>query len=342
MDTEKTRALTESLGSLLNPKDLIQSFGLFGIWAIIFAETGLLIGFFFPGDSLLFLAGAAASPVAEKIVGTKLAIVPLLIVTPIVATCGAQLGHFLGARYGRKMFQRPDSRLFRQEYVDKAEAFLHRFGPAKAIVLARFTPIVRTFMNPITGMLEVPARTFLFWNALVSVIWADGILVAGWLLAKQIIKIIPPEDIDTYLLPVIAVIVLISLIPMLFEFLRGRRERRRNRSVETPGGGRAAEADAGVREAGAGARPAATTPYGGATDETQVLFLGPAEGLPGDIPSGGTPPRGIPGDTTPPPGLPSGGTLAHGTPAGAPAREEHRGRHARPDEDEFTTGFRRP
>jgi membrane-associated protein len=230
---EKTRALSESLGSLINPKNLIQSFGLIGVWAIIFAETGLLVGFFFPGDSLLFLAGVAASPVAQQVVGTHLPIVPLLIVTPILAIAGAQLGHFLGARYGRRMFQRPDSRLFRQEYVDKAEQFFNRFGAAKAIMLSRFTPVVRTFMNPIAGMLEVPARKFFVWNVVISVIWADGIILVGYLLAKKITDVIPADKIDTYLLPVVALIVVISLIPIFVEMARSRRERRRaEREVE--------------------------------------------------------------------------------------------------------------
>ena len=126
---EKSRALVESLGSIINPKDLLQSFGLLGVWAIIFAETGLLVGFFFPGDSLIFLAGVAASPVASDFLNVKLSIVALLIVTPIVAIAGAQLGYLLGARYGRKMFQRPNSKLFKQEYVDRAEAFFTRYGP---------------------------------------------------------------------------------------------------------------------------------------------------------------------------------------------------------------------
>jgi membrane-associated protein len=229
---EKTRALAESVSSLLNPRDLIQSFGLAGIWVIIFAETGLLIGFFFPGDSLIFLAGVASSPVAAQFVGTKLSLTALLIVTPIVAIAGAQLGHFLGVRYGRKMFQRPNSRLFKQEYVDKAELFFNRFGPAKAIVLSRFTPVVRTFMNPIAGVLEVPARTFFVWNVVVSIVWADGILLLGWSLAKQILNLIPANKIDVYLLPVIAVIVLISLIPVFVETLRGRREKRRRAAEE--------------------------------------------------------------------------------------------------------------
>jgi membrane-associated protein len=227
---EKSRALAESVGSLLNPKDLIQSLGLVGVWIIIFAETGLLIGFFFPGDSLIFMAGVASSPVAQEFVGTRLPLVPLLIVTPIVAILGAQLGHFLGARYGRRMFQRPDSRLFKQEYVQKAETFFNRFGPAKAIILSRFTPVVRTFMNPIAGVLEVPARTFLLWNAVVSIIWADGVLLIGYALAKQILRVIPASKIDTYLLPVIVVIVLISLIPIFVEYLRGRRAKARGQA----------------------------------------------------------------------------------------------------------------
>jgi membrane-associated protein len=224
---EKSRALVESLGSLLNPKSLVESFGLIGVWAIIFAETGLLIGFFFPGDSLIFLAGVAASPVAKDFLNVRLSIVTLLIVTPIVAVAGAQLGYLLGARYGRRMFQRPNSKLFKQEYVDKAEAFFNRYGPGKAIVLARFTPIVRTFMNPIAGVLRVPARTFLIWNIVGAVLWTDGILLIGYFLARQIEKAIPPDKIDTYLLPVVVIIVLISLIPIFIEILRTRREKKR-------------------------------------------------------------------------------------------------------------------
>jgi membrane-associated protein len=230
---EKSRALVESLGSILNPKDLIQSLGLFGVWAIIFAETGLLVGFFFPGDSLIFLAGVAASPVASEFLNVKLSLAALLIVTPVVAVAGAQLGYLLGARYGRRMFQRPDSKLFKQEYVDKAEAFFTRYGPAKAIVLARFTPIVRTFMNPVAGVLRVPARTFLLWNTVGAILWTDGVLLAGYFLAKKIRDVIPPEKIDTYLLPVVVIIVLISLIPIGVEVLRARREKRRTEQGES-------------------------------------------------------------------------------------------------------------
>jgi membrane-associated protein len=227
---DKYRALTTSLGSLLNPSELIRSVGLIGIWGIIFAETGLLVGFFFPGDSLLFLAGVAASPVADLIPAFKnlhLPIVALLIVTPVCAIAGAQLGHWLGHRYGPRMFARPDSRLFKQEYVDRAEHYFVRFGPAKAIVLARFIPIVRTFMNPVAGVLRVPARTFFLWNVVGGIIWADGVLLAGYYLAKQILAVIPPDKIDVYMLPAIVVIILISMIPIFVEIVRDRRSRQR-------------------------------------------------------------------------------------------------------------------
>jgi membrane-associated protein len=146
-----TRALTEQLAlNPLDPKDLLQTFGLYGVWAILFAETGLLVGFFFPGDSLLFLAGVAASPVADSIFGdgARISLAGLLIGAPICAVIGAQFGHFLGARYGRRMFDKPDSRLFKREYVEKAEYYFEKFGPAKAVVLARFIPIGRGSADP--------------------------------------------------------------------------------------------------------------------------------------------------------------------------------------------------
>jgi membrane-associated protein len=220
-------ALSSSLGDLINPTHLLSSFGMIGVLAIIFAETGLLIGFFFPGDSLLFLAGVAASPFAAEIPGVgdaKLNIWVLLIGAPICAIAGAQTGHYLGARYGRKMFDRPNSRIFKPEYVTKAEHYFTKFGPAKAVVLARFIPIVRTFLNPVAGVLEMPAKQFLLWNAIGAVIWADGVLAAGYLLAKQVSKV---PNVDKYLLPFVALIVLISCIPIFVEIIRSRGERRR-------------------------------------------------------------------------------------------------------------------
>ncbi|MEV0897012.1 DedA family protein [Actinoplanes sp. NPDC049802] len=221
-------ALTEQLAlNPMDPKDLLQAFGLPGVLAILFAETGLLVGFFFPGDSLLFLAGVAASSVADSIFGegAKLSIVGLLIGAPICAVIGAQFGHWLGAKYGRRMFDKPDSKLFKKEYVEKAEYYFEKFGPAKAVVLARFIPIVRTFLNPVAGTLGMPARQFLIWNIVGAVLWTDGIILVGYLLAQQIYDAIG-DQIDHYILPVVALIILISVLPIGIEILRERKAKK--------------------------------------------------------------------------------------------------------------------
>nr|WP_308285732.1 DedA family protein [Actinoplanes hulinensis] len=221
-------ALTEQLAlNPMDPKDLLSAFGLPGVLAILFAETGLLVGFFFPGDSLLFLAGVAASEVADSIFGpgAKLSIVGLLIGAPICAIIGAQFGHWLGARYGRRMFDKPDSKLFKKEYVEKAEYYFEKFGPAKAVVLARFIPIVRTFLNPVAGTLGMPARQFLVWNIVGAVLWTDGIILLGYLLAQQIYDAIG-DKIDHYILPVVVLIVLISVLPIGIELLRERKAKK--------------------------------------------------------------------------------------------------------------------
>jgi len=226
-----TLAIADTLAvNPLNAADLLAAFGLIGVLVILFAETGLLVGFFFPGDSLLFLAGIAASPFANKILpGVQLPLWPLLIGAPICAIAGAQVGYFLGVRYGRRMFDRPNSRFFKREYVEKAEYYFERFGPAKAVILARFIPIVRTFLNPVAGVLEMPARTFLLWNVVGGILWTDGILLVGYFVARKITDYIPAGEIDKYLLPVIVLIVLISALPIFIEIWRKRRETRRHR-----------------------------------------------------------------------------------------------------------------
>jgi membrane-associated protein len=239
VETPAVLALTDSLAiNPLNAAELISAFGLIGVLAILFAETGLLIGFFFPGDSLLFLAGIAASPFADRIFeGVQLPLWPLLIGAPICAIAGAQFGHFLGARYGTRMFDRPNSRFFKREYVDKAEHYFNKFGPAKAVILARFIPIVRTFLNPVAGVLEMPARTFLLWNVIGAILWTDGILLIGYFVARATDQV---ADIDKYLLPVILLIVLVSALPIFIEIWRTRRETKRQRAA-----GGAAQAPAG-------------------------------------------------------------------------------------------------
>ncbi|MEU4243832.1 DedA family protein [Actinoplanes sp. NPDC026619] len=221
-------ALAEPLAfNPLDATELIHTFGLIGVIAIMFAETGLLVGFFFPGDSLLFLAGVASSPVADSLFGdnTRISFVGLLIGAPVAAIVGAQLGHWLGARYGRRMFDKPESKIFKKEYVEKAEYYFEKFGPAKAVVLARFIPIVRTFLNPVAGTLGMPARQFFVWNVVGAVLWTDGILIVGHALAQKIYDTVG-DKIDHYILPVVVVIVLISLLPIAIEMLRERKHKK--------------------------------------------------------------------------------------------------------------------
>jgi membrane-associated protein len=207
----------------IDPQYLLTTFGLFGAWAILFAETGLLVGFFLPGDSLLFLAGIATSATGAKLVGAPLSLTGMLIGGPICAIAGAQLGHWLGARYGRRLFDRPNSRLFKGIYVQKAEQAFVRFGPAKAVVFARFIPIVRTFLNPVAGMLGMPTKQFLLWNVVGGILWVDGLVLAGYFLGGVVDANFP---IDKYLVPGIAFIIFLSILPLVIEWIRERRHKK--------------------------------------------------------------------------------------------------------------------
>ncbi|GAA3248907.1 DedA family protein [Nonomuraea helvata] len=221
------------LWNLLDPTwwlTVLGAFATIGVLAIIFAETGLLLGFFLPGDSLLVAAGIFSSAaVADGMNIEPLSMPVLLIGTPLCAIAGAQLGHFLGARFGRKLFDKPDSRLFKREHVLRAEEFFEKFGPARAVILARFVPIVRTFMNPVAGVLEMPAKRFFLWNVIGGVVWVEGLLLLGHFLGSKV----DPKQIDRYILPGVFVIVLISLIPIIIEVIKKRRERK---NVPTPNG----------------------------------------------------------------------------------------------------------
>jgi membrane-associated protein len=202
--------------NVLDPKSLIETFGLVGVLVIIFAETGLLVGFFLPGDTLLVTAGIYTA--ANTTLAHPLPLPVLMIGAPLCAIAGAQVGHFLGAKYGRKLFDRPKSRIFRQEHVDKAEHYFNKFGPAKAVVLARFVPVVRTFLNPLAGMLEMSAFRFFVSNVIGGVIWTESIILLGRFLGDRV------KGIDKYVLPVVAVAVLVSVVPVVREVLRGRRQ----------------------------------------------------------------------------------------------------------------------
>ncbi len=202
--------------NLFDAHSIVGDLGLVGVLAIIIAETGLLIGLAFPGDSLLFIAGIAASSAGAEILGgASLSSVGIFIGAPLAAIVGSQIGHFFGAKYGRKLFDRPNGRFFTQDRVVQTEKWLTKYGVGKALILARFIPFVRTLINPMVGVIGYPARKFFFWNVIGAVIWTELVLGAGYVLGNKI-----SGSIDKYLLPIIALIVIASVIPVAIEVLK--------------------------------------------------------------------------------------------------------------------------
>jgi len=207
------------LGSL-SAQHLLDVLGVIGVFVILFAETGLLVGFFLPGDSLLFVAGYAT--VAHNSLHFTLSLPALLVAAPLGAIIGAQLGYELGRRAGPRLFSREQSRLFRPDNVTRTDAVLQRFGYAPSIVLARFVPIVRTFLNPMAGAARVPAATFVTWNVVGGLVWTIGLVLLGHAIGD--IGVIR-RHID--LLAVLVVV--LSVLPLGFEITRRARKAQKAR-----------------------------------------------------------------------------------------------------------------
>jgi len=208
--------------NLFDANSIVTDLGLIGILLILFAETGLLIGLAFPGDSLLFIAGIAASATGAALLnGNQLPTLELFILAPIAAITGSFIGRWFGEKYGRKLFDRPDGRFFTQARVVQTEKWLAKYGVGKALLLARFIPFVRTLINPVVGIIGIPTKIFIFWNILGAIVWTDGILLLGYLLGEKI-----EGSIDKYLLPIIGLIIALSLLPILFEFYRERKRKK--------------------------------------------------------------------------------------------------------------------
>jgi membrane-associated protein len=202
--------------NVLDSRSLLTGLGALGVFLVLFAETGLLIGFFLPGDSLLFTAGVL---VATGALSGGSSLVPLIIAAALGAVTGAQTGYLIGRRGGAAILARI-RRPSVHEGVARASALLEKYGYGKAIVLARFIPIVRTVLNPLAGVVEVPARVFTLWQVVGGLVWTVGVIMAGYALGTAI------PNVDTYLLPIVAVVVLVSLTPLLIEFIRSRRAKR--------------------------------------------------------------------------------------------------------------------
>ncbi len=201
----------------MNPESLIEAFGTLGLFAIVFAESGLLFGFFLPGDSLLFTAGLLASRGALNY--------PLIVVgCAVAAIAGDQVGYVIGRRAGPALFRRPESRFFHKKNVDRAKAYFDKNGP-RTIILARFIPVIRTFAPVVAGVGQMDYRKFVTYNVVGGILWGSGVTTAGYLLGESI------PDIDRWLLPIIGVIMAVSFIPVFLELLKMRRNGKADRVV---------------------------------------------------------------------------------------------------------------
>lgn len=199
----------------LDPENILRRFGDVAFWvvlAIIFAECGLLIGFFLPGDSLIFITGLF---IAQGWITMNIWLGAVLLVA--AAILGNIVGYWIGAKAGPPLFRRPDSRLFKQVYVERTHAFFDKYG-ARAIVVARFVPIVRTFITAIAGVARMDYRTFVTFSAIGGLIWAGGVLILGYFLGT--IPLVS-NNIEVMLL----LIVVVSVVPIVWEFIKHRRAR---------------------------------------------------------------------------------------------------------------------
>lgn len=189
---------------------------------MIFAEIGLLIGLVLPGgDTLLFLSGIAASNAGALVFGDAQISAPLLFIfAPIVAIIGGEISYWTGAKYGRKLFARPDGRYFNQKNVVKAEKWLVHYGLGKALVLSKFVSVVRTLITPVCGVIGIDKKKFRFWNAVSCVIWTETVIGLGFVLGDVF-----DVSISKYILLVVLVIIAISLTPVFLEVIKTRKAR---------------------------------------------------------------------------------------------------------------------
>ena len=206
-------SLPALLPDWLDPQTLLTAMGPYAFWAavvIIFAECGLLIGFFLPGDSLLFVVGLL---IAQGSIPLPIGLAALIL--SIAAILGNLTGYWVGAKVGPALFNKPDSRLFKKEYVEKSHSFFEKYGPS-AIILGRFVPIVRTFITAIAGVAQMDYRKYVLYSTIGGVLWAAGVTIAGYFLGN-----IP--FIKNNLEVMILAVVLISVVPILIEVIRSRR-----------------------------------------------------------------------------------------------------------------------
>ncbi|UFR05964.1 DedA family protein [Streptomyces sp. Go40/10] len=205
----------------VNPMDsasVLAAFGALGVLVVVFAESGLLVvGFFLPGDTLLFPAGVLCAGSAQQ--PPRLALWQVLLCAAVGAVAGGQVGYLIGRRGGRALLARASGDRVRHA-MTRAERLLARYGYGKALVIGRFVPLLRTVLHPVAGALGVPGRPFTLWQTVGGVVWSQTLVLAGYTLGASV------PHIDDYLLPLVGVVVVVSLLPLLPEALRARRKRR--------------------------------------------------------------------------------------------------------------------
>ena len=218
----KTDTLTPKM-NLLDANSVVSTLGLIGVLGIIFMETGLLIGLVFPGGEVVFLAGIAASGTGTQILGEAKLSAPLLFtLAPVAAIAGGEVGYWFGKKYGRKFFERPNTRFFNLKMVETTEKWLIRYGPRKALVFGRFIPFARTLINPVCGVVNLERKLFSTWNAIGAIIWTQVAIGIGYLLGDLI-----EGSVNKYLYPVIGIIVLVSLVPLVNSIYKERKQKRK-------------------------------------------------------------------------------------------------------------------
>lgn len=203
-------------------ENLIQAVGYLGIFAIVFAESGLFFGFFLPGDSLLLTAGLLAWKINPATNLPILNLWILLIGLPVMAILGDNVGYWFGKKAGGRIFSREDSRFFKRKNLLAAKAFYDKHG-GKTIVLARFVPFIRTFAPIVAGAVEMEYRSFLVWNVLGGLLWAVGLTLVGFGIGTVFGSAIDPETLDKYFLILIVGVVFLSALPTLLHLWKENR-----------------------------------------------------------------------------------------------------------------------
>ena len=199
---------------MLNVSDIIQSGGLLLIAAIIFAESGMFVGFFFPGDTLLLTAGIFAAQ-------GKMSLPLIIIVVALAAIAGDNTGYHIGKRYGRRLFRKPVGLIFRQEYVRRAERFYERFG-SRTMLIAHFVPVVRTFVPPVAGVARMDYPKFALFDAIGDIAWAFIVTSVGYWFGTKI------PNIDHYIILAVVAVVVITLGPTVYHVIKAILEKRRS------------------------------------------------------------------------------------------------------------------